>query len=500
MITNWIDGAGELLSVAQMYRADAVAEARGVPSLDLMERAGAAIADAAMARWPDGRFLVLCGPGNNGGDGFVAARLLLEAGRDVRLALFGRVDDLKGAAVTNARRWVSEISALDESLLDDTEIVIDALFGAGLARELEELPRLMIEQINARGIACLAVDVPSGVHGDTGRVLGVAPEADLTVTFFRRKPGHLLYPGRARCGEVQVADIGIPENVLQDILPVQFENTPRLWGGSFPVLSATSHKYTRGHGVVAGGRELTGAARLAAYAALRAGAGLVSIASPPEAFNVYRAGRPSIMVREVVDTDAFSDMLEDPRIRSVLVGPGNGVTDETRARVLATLAAHKVCVIDADAISVFSDNPARLFDAIAQSESGVVLTPHEGEFARLFTVGQDEDGRLEIARVAADQSGAVIVFKGPDTVVAAPGGRVAINTNAPPELATAGSGDVLAGIILGLLAQGMGPFEASCAGVWLHGESGAKFGPGLIADDIGDGLPLALQHLHRILT
>ena len=499
MNTRWNDAAPDVLTVAEMYRADAGAAARGVATLDLMERAGAAVADALQARWPAGRALVLCGPGNNGGDGFVAARLLREAGRDVTLALLGDTEKLAGDAAVNAKRWSDDCGqpahppAVD--LLDNADIVVDALFGAGLARPVEGVVREVIEAIGARDLPCLAVDVPSGVDGDTGAVMGAAPRAGLTVTFFRRKPGHLLYPGLGLCGEVRVADIGIPEAVLDEIAPRQFHNQPDLWRDSFPTLAADGHKYSRGHAVVAGGAELTGAARLASHAALRAGAGLVSIASPSAAVATYRAGRPSIMVRETPDLSAFADSIGDPRVRGVLVGPGNGVTADTRERTLAALATDAACVIDADAITAFADEGDALFSAVRARTAATALTPHSGEFARLFGEGSSDSDRLGRARDAAAQGGAVVVLKGADTVIAAPDGRAAINDNAPPTLATAGSGDVLAGFILGLLAQGMPGFEGASAGVWLHGAAAAAFGPGLIADDIADELPTVLRAL-----
>lgn len=502
MTTRWIENSLELLTVSQMYRADACAEANGIPSLDLMERAGVAIADAVLERWGKSPVTVLCGPGNNGGDGFVAARILADRGCEVRLVLLGDVSRLRGDVAVNAQRWQGEVLPLRIELLDGANVVVDALFGAGLARDIEGIAQRVIDEINRRNISCLAVDVPSGVHGDTGEVLGSAPQADITVTFFRRKLGHLLYPGRGLCGEVRVADIGIPETVLREIKPAQFENGPELWGRNFPVPSPVSHKYTRGHALVSGGDELTGAARLAAYAALRVGAGVVSIASHPDALQVYRAGRPSIMVREAADAEAFNGLLEDPRVVSVLVGPGNGVTTETYERSLFALNSPAVCVIDADAISAFADNPAQLFDIIQGRGSGVVLTPHEGEFARLFgsTEVGSQTGRFARARAAARLSGAVVILKGPDTVIAAPDGRSAINRNAPADLATAGSGDVLAGLVLGLLAQKMDMFEASCAAVWLHGEAANRFGAGLIADDIADALPQVLQALRTALS
>jgi len=505
MTTRWINDATELLSVEQMYRADAAAEGHDVPSLELMERAGAAIADALDAAWPEGRVLVLSGPGNNGGDGFVAARLLAARGRDVTLASLANVAALSGDAGINAAKWTEELTqpvhGLSPDLLDRADIVIDGLFGAGLTRPIEGVARDVIDAINARAIPCLAIDVPSGVQGNSGAVLGTAPKAALTVTFFRRKPGHLMYPGRGLCGQVRLADIGIPAVVLADIGVSQWRNTPDLWAGSYPRPVADGHKYDRGHAVVAGGGELTGAARLAAYAALRAGAGLVSIASPPEAVATYRSGRPSIMVRETPDTAAFATVISDPRVRAVLVGPGNGLTADTRAHVLAGLDSAAACVIDADGISAFADAAGTLFERVRDRASDTVFTPHEGEFGRIFDVTADDAadtagfGRLGRARAAAVLSGAVVVLKGADTIIAAPDGRAAINDNAPPSLATAGSGDVLAGLTLGLLAKGMPGFEAACAAVWMHGAAANMFGPGLIADDIADGLPQVLQSL-----
>ena len=505
MTTSWTNGATEILTVAQMYRADAAAEDHGVTSLELMERAGAAIADALDARWPRGHVLVLCGPGNNGGDGFVAARLLTARGRDVALGLLGEIDDLAGDAAVNAKRWVAEcdgeVDALSTEWVRWADVVVDGLFGAGLTRPIEGVALKIIDEINNYGKPCLAIDVPSGVHGDTGAVMGAAPEADLTVTFFRRKPGHLMFPGRGLCGRSDVADIGIPDAVLDDIHPTLWRNAPMFWASDFPRPAADGHKYGRGHAVVAGGRELTGAARLAAYAALRSGAGLVSIASPPEAVAIYRSGRPSIMVRETPDVAAFATGVSDPRVRAVLVGPGNGVTPDTRAHVLAALDSEAGCVVDADGISVFADDPDPLFENVRNRKADTVLTPHGGEFERIFGDIPDDDGtgRLDRARAAAALSGAVVILKGADTIIAAPDGRTAINNNAPPTLATAGSGDVLAGFILGLLAQGMPGFSAACASVWMHGAAADRFGPGLIAEDIADCLPQVLQTLYADL-
>jgi NAD(P)H-hydrate epimerase len=492
--TRWIDSAPELLRVKEMYQADAATIAGGVPGLDLMEAAGAAIAETVQDALPDGAVVVLCGPGNNGGDGFVVARLLTDAGRTVRLALLGSADKLKGDAAANAQRWTGDILPLEPTVIDGAAVVIDALFGAGLERPLEGVVRETVAALNASGLPVIAVDVPSGVHGDTGQVLGAAPQAAATVTFFRHKPGHVLYPGRGLCGEVRVADIGIPDTVLAEITPQASVNLPGLWRDLLPQLRPDGHKYDRGHALVAGGAVLTGAARLASYAALRAGAGLVTIASPPAASAVYRAGRPTIMVRDIADGEAFEALLTDPRVSAALIGPGNGVDAETADHVLRALAL-KPCVLDADALTVFAEQPDSLFAALASAPEGTsVLTPHEGEFARLFhgLEGADSEGKIERAAAAAAHTKANVLLKGADTVIAAPDGRAAVNTNAPPSLATAGSGDVLAGFITGLMAQGMPAFEAACAGTWLHGACATAFGPGLIAEDLADMLPNVL--------
>ncbi|WP_448187936.1 NAD(P)H-hydrate dehydratase [Azospirillum sp. sgz301742] len=476
-----------LLTVAEMQRADLLAIAGGVPGPVLMENAGAAVAREIRARWAPRPVAVLCGPGNNGGDGFVVARLLAEAGWPVRLGLLGSRAALKGDAAQAARRWAGAVEPLGPSLLDGAPLVVDALFGAGLVRPLDGAARDLVEAM--AGLTVVAVDIPSGVHGDTGAVLGAAPAAALTVTFFRKKPGHLLLPGRLRCGETIVADIGIPGAVLDSIAPRQWENGPELWAARYPWPRAESHKYARGHAVVMGGGRMTGAGRLAARAALRAGAGLVTVACPPEAFAIYAAGSPSLIVEPAADDEAFAALLADARKNALLLGPGAGVGVHTRARVLTALDAGRDCVLDADALTSFAGAPADLLDRL---NSRCVLTPHEGEFARLFDV---EGDKLARARAAAARCGAVVLLKGADTVIAAPDGRAALNANAPPELATAGAGDVLAGLILGLLAQGMDGFDAACAAAWLHGEAAAQVGPGLIAEDLPDALPAVLRRL-----
>ncbi len=480
----------ELLSVAEMYAADRGAIARGISGVRLMEAAGQAIANEILRRWASRPVAILCGPGNNGGDGFVVARLLRDAGWPVTVALLGERDALAGDAKINAGRWQGEVRPLSPDVLDGAELAVDALFGAGLARPLDGVALAAVRRLASLGIPCVAVDVPSGVHGDTGLVLGEAADADLTVTFFRRKPGHLLLPGRVRAGQVVVADIGIPESVLEEIAPRTWANGPALWGGLFPWPRLADHKYTRGHALIAGGNAMTGAGRLAARAARRVGAGLLTVAAGPAAVGVYAADAPGVLTQPFTTADEFAGILDDPRFNAALIGPGNGVNRTTHDIALAVARHGRRLVLDADGLTVFGDAPAELFEAIRGVEC--VLTPHEGEFSRLFRMTGD---KLTRARKAAEMSGAVVLLKGADTVIAHPDGRAAINENAPPALATAGAGDVLAGLIAGLLAQGMPSFEAACAGCWLHGDAASAFGPGLIAEDICEGIPDALRRL-----
>ncbi len=486
-------GDGELLTVEEMYRADAAAMAAGIPGEALMEAAGRSIAEHIRGRWAGRPVTVLCGPGNNGGDGFVVARLLDADGWPVRLALLGERDRLTGDAALNAGRWQGEVAPLSPAVLDGAELIVDALFGAGLARPPEGAARAVIDAVNAHHAPCVAVDIPSGIDGDTGAVLEVAPQCSLTVTFFRRKPGHLLLPGRALAGEVAVADIGIPDAVLEDIAPATFANGPALWRDRYPWPGLEDHKYSRGHAVIAGGAAMTGAARLAARGAMRAGAGMVTIASPPQVLPIYAADMAGVLVSPVANAEEFAALLDDGRKNAVLIGPGCGVNRTTREIVLGALGGDRAVVLDADAITVFRDDADTLF--AATTGTNCLLTPHAGEFARLF----DEAGdKLSRTRAAARTCGASVLLKGADTVIAAPDGRCVVNHNAPPQLATAGAGDVLAGIALGLMAQGMDGFDAGCAAAWLHGEAAAAFGPGLVAEDLPRMLPGVLRLLRGL--
>lgn len=488
-----------LLRVQEMARADQLTIRSGISGEVLMEAAGLAVTRHIMGRYDQVKTLVVCGPGNNGGDGFVIARLLAEAGWTVELALLGPVDNLSGDAALMAGRWAGTLLPLTPDVVQDHGLVVDAIFGAGLSRPIDGVVAEVIDRINNLEITVVAVDVPSGVDGNSGQGLGAVLRATSTVTFFRRKPGHLLYPGRDYCGVLEVADIGILNRVLKDITPETFANDPDLWRDQIPGLSTIGHKYTRGHGVViSGGAAQGGAARLAARTALRIGAGLVSIACPKDAVLSHACQLTAVMIKAFEGRGDIEGLLADPRLGHWCVGPGCGVTAKTKSHVLKILAAGRHCVIDADGLMVFAGKPNALFSAIKKADHIPVLTPHAGEFARLFPDVTDPKGsqdKLAAARTAAVRSGAVVLYKGPDTVIASPDGRAVINHSAPPTLATAGSGDVLAGLCLGLMAQGMPTFEAACAAVWIHGAAAKAFGPGLIAEDIEAQIPLVLRSL-----
>ncbi|MEZ5852736.1 MAG: NAD(P)H-hydrate dehydratase [Hyphomicrobiaceae bacterium] len=509
----------DLLTTAEMSEADRLAAnnlaAQGIaqPGFHLMLAAGRAVAQSVARLGAGRRILFVCGPGNNGGDGYVAARLVAaRPAFSVTVATVGDHTRLKGDAARAAAFWAGDAVALTRDMVAAADVIVDAMFGAGLSRELSGDAAEAVAWINAAGKPVIAVDVPSGLDGSTGAVTGPAIGATRTTTFFRRKPGHLLLPGRALCGRIEVRDIGIPASVLTEIGPRTFANGPALWSAMLPRAQVTGHKYARGHAlVVSGPVTATGAARLGAHGALRAGAGLVTIASPAPAAIVNAAHLTAIMLLSFEQPAGLAKILDDARKNAVLIGPGCGVDADTRAMAKHCLESQAAVVLDADAITAFAEpsesalpagpfgflgggaqeapaTPETLFAAIkARANANVVLTPHEGEFRRLFA-GLD-GAKTARARRAAAMSGAVVVLKGPDTVIASPDGRAAINENAPPWLATAGSGDVLAGIVTGLMAQGMPGWEAACAGVWLHGACAALRGPGLVAEDLPGILP-----------
>lgn len=497
---SWLRHA--LLTTDAMGRADAWTVANGYATgAELMENAGAAVARRVLDRYSSApRIHVLCGPGNNGGDGYVAARLLAGNGIDVRLYRLGtprQESDADGAA----RRYSGKALNLDAFRPHAGDVVIDALFGAGLTRKLDQEVVAALDRARMSGCPIVAVDLPSGVDGDSGMNLGGAVPSAITVTFFRRKPGHLLYPGRQLCGDVLVEDIGVRDGILAMEEPSVFGNAPGLWNSSLPRPEAGQHKYSRGHAAVfSGPRRSTGAARLAAMAAQRAGSGAVTILGDADALDEHAAHLTSIMLRERSAGSGLSILNALNRVRACVLGPGFGDPEEARtlAEMLLSQEGDWSVVLDADAVTAFEDCPERIFAAsAASSRLRAVLTPHEGEFARLFPdlAGDEGLSKLEKARRAAERARAVVLYKGPDTVVADPAGRAVINTNGTPALATAGSGDVLGGLIAGLLAQGMPEFEAACAGAWIHGAAGRSLDPGANAEDIVAAVPTVLREL-----
>jgi ADP-dependent NAD(P)H-hydrate dehydratase / NAD(P)H-hydrate epimerase len=472
-----------LLSNEQMTRADMEAARAGIDSLHLMEQAGRAVSDAIIRLYPARpETLILCGPGNNGGDGYVVARLLAEAGWLVTTASAAPSEKLKGDAATNRKLWQGEDKTLTDWQVEDYGLIVDALFGAGLTRPIEGAFKQALQKAGESQRPLIAVDMPSGVSGSTGQVLGYAPQATHTITFCHKKPGHLLYPGRGLCGEVRLSLINIPDKIIEEINPRVFENNPALW--SLPKPNPQSHKYKRGYGLIAcGPLHQTGAARLAANACLRAGAGIVKIAAPKSAILVLAQHETEVMLMPCEDDQAFAALLKEPRLSALCIGPGLGLNDRAEDWLKAALTCSKKTVLDADALTLLARQNVT-------PPQNTILTPHEGEFERLFPgLLEKSQTRLEAAQNAAQKQKSIIVLKGADTIIAAPDGQGRINTSGTPWLASAGSGDVLAGIITSLLAQGMPPFDAASAGVFLHGKAGEAAGPYLIASDLIENLP-----------
>lgn len=487
-----------ILSAEQMKSADELAitdlKKRGRGGADLMEKAGVAVAQHIIGSIDGSSALILCGPGNNGGDGFVIARHLKEAGLKVTLALLGDVNNLIGDARHMADRWNGEINFISPDIVTRYDVIVDALFGTGLSKNITGDLEKVIIKANESNALRLSVDIPSGVKGNSGEILGIAFNADKTVTFCRKKPAHLLYPGKKHCGETIVVDIGIDERFVSETKPDTFENHPDIWINRLPTLIPDGHKYHRGHAVVVSGDKIsTGASRLAAMAALRSGAGLVSVSSPEDALEIHAAHLTAVMIRKRKEINID---LKDDRLNAWCIGPAAGISGDTRKAVLSIIRSGKRTVLDADALSVFEEGPLELFEAINKSsDSSCVLTPHSGEFGRVFPYLKQLD-KLTASRNAAKLSGGIIIYKGADTVIASPDGRAVISNSAPPTLATAGSGDVLAGIITGLLAQGMPSFEAACAAVWIHSECAKKIGLGLISEDLAKEIPAILRELN----
>lgn len=470
----------------------------GISGYELMQNAGKAVAE--MLAYYIGTpleapqpIIILCGPGNNGGDGFVAAQFLKEWGYLVSLRCSVGIDTLTGDAGTAAEEWDGSVDAFDTKNFGDSAAIVDCLFGVGLNKPIEGDVAEIITEVNAADTFVLSVDIASGLDANTGQPNGDCIKADATITFNFKKPAHLIAPGRFLSGgsdNIHVAAIGVPIAAIVDLETNISENLPSLWGRAFPFSGPQTHKYDRGHMLVLGGREPTlGASRLASIAGLRTGAGLVTLAAPTETYAVQASALMDVMVRRFDSSFGFMGIVNDPRIRAVLIGPGSGLGEKTVELIQHVGAKDKKLVLDADALTSLVGRT----DLISKLKAGeVVLTPHEGEFAKLFPTIEVNEDRIQAAREAAKATRATIVLKGVSTIVAAPDGRVSIATNAPAWLSIGGTGDVLSGIICGLMTQGMPAFEAASAGVWIHGEAGMRAGRGLIASDLLDVIPKVL--------
>ncbi|QLK56846.1 NAD(P)H-hydrate dehydratase [Ehrlichia ruminantium] len=443
-----------------------------IPIASLIQKAGKAVGDVIISSFQRQGVTILVGPGNNGKDGVVVARTLKSFGWPVTLMLYCCDTDIY-------EDWI--VALTYDSIVNCTNsIIVDALFGIGLSRDVCDGLSKIFNYINSSNKIVIAVDIPSGVNCDTGQVMGCALRADLTITFSVLKMAHVLFPGCYYSGRVHVVDIGID---IDDSVVKIHKNTPILWKDEIPKLTYTSNKYNRGYTLVCSiGNKSVGASKLAAMSALKVGSGIVSIACDSVALDLYAVCLTSIMYK------LYNDVINDDRITSVLIGPGCGTSDITKQRVISVLQKKK-CVLDADAISVFSGSSDVLFSHI---KNDVIMTPHEGEFRRIFPFLTGS--KVDMVREAANISGAVIVLKGADTVIGDPDGNIVI-TNPPFTLATAGSGDVLSGIIAGLLSSGMSSFSAACCGVWIHAECARSYGIGLTADDIILQIPTILKNL-----
>ncbi|MEZ6028995.1 MAG: NAD(P)H-hydrate dehydratase [Hyphomonadaceae bacterium] len=496
-----------ILTCEEVRAAEQRAVSAGISLWALMRKAGQACADVLHAEFPVGRVVVLAGPGNNGGDAFVAARRLRDLGRNVW------VFDLppKDVRTAEGQAALNELAGprqpLEDMRIAPGDIVLDGLFGAGLSRPLEGEALWAVEQVNASGASVVAIDVPSGVNGDVGTVQGAAVRADVTVTFCCKKPAHVLQPAASLCGDVIPAEIGFGQFADEIGGGMLRENGPALWSHALRWPQAAAHKHSRGRlAVVSGGIANTGAARLAAQAGLRSGAGLVTLYCPPAALAVVASSVTAVMVSGFTDAESLETQTD--RANAVVIGPAAGVTPQTRANVEALLRAGRPSVLDADALSVFADDAEALAlltvngemvrDNEGQAKGAyVVLTPHVGEFERLRPGLLDKSpSRITAAVNTAAMTGCVVLLKGPDTVIAAPDGRAVVNTHATPFLATAGSGDVLAGLVGGLMAQGLSAFDAACAGAWVHGDAGLRAGPGMTSEDLDGSLHETLRELH----
>lgn len=466
----------EILTTAQMYGADKETHAKIMPEIQLMENAGFAAACQIARNYTKRPVTVLCGVGNNGGDGFVVARILHDWGWPVEVALTGDEKKLSPAAAINARKFKGIIRPPSFKRLKKMEksggLFIDAVFGVGLTRPIENDIADFFNALNETSLPCVALDIPSGVQADTGAVLGTAPFCDMTVTFCRPKIGHFLYPGKERAGKLLVCPIGIPDETVAHQAPRFHENTPELF--HVPEPTPYDHKYSRGAVLVCAG-EMAGAARLAAATARRAGAGWVAVSCESKTEQTFTTTDPGFVIQAADTTEEIEKQINTSNAGAFVIGMGALKTERTKALLHSIAKSKKPFVADAGALPFIK--------GIKKDLSRAVITPHAGEFRRLFPDLEEQD-KLTQALNAAAALNCTVVLKGADTVIAAPDGRAALNSTDSFDLSTAGSGDVLDGIIGAILAKGLAPFEAACAAVWLHSRAAEAAGENLIAEDL----------------
>jgi len=492
IMTHDFTPTNDLITRDRMRRVEEVCAESGISRAHLMESAGRGVAGVILRTYSRRRVLVLCGPGNNGGDGFVVARCLKEAGWDVKVMAMLHKDMYVEPALSAAMAYPDTIYPLAPGGLVDVDLVVDALFGVGLTHAIEGDVKTLFEILNDSDTPVVSVDIPSGVDGDTGCIQGCAVDADLTVTFGRARPGHYLLPGCLHAGRIEVVDIGIPEHLfLGDRI---YLNRPTNWLHHLRVPHPCDHKYTHGACLIIASDQMTGAVKLASMAARRAGAGAVIIACPENAYPLYATGAGSEIVLPITTFEDIERIYAEKYITSVLFGPGAPLTESSKIIAMALLKRKYPLVLDGGALSIFKDNPEDLFRGLHED---VILTPHEGEFSRLFPVLSDPTtGKISRVRQATEKAKCNLVLKGYDTVIGSVDGACVINRNAPPWLATAGSGDVLAGLIAGLHARKLPPFVAAQVGTWIHGDAAVRAGEGMIAEDVLTHLPSVWAFLY----
>jgi len=459
----------------------------------LMENAGKVIFKIIKKKFKKQKKIkILCGPGNNGGDGFVVAKLLKEDGYlNINLFCLVTKKKLKGDAKLAAKKFGDNFKSFSNFKISSNDVVIDGIFGSGLKKNISGNLKKIIEKINLKKPYCISIDVPSGINGDTGQVQGVAVKSNDTITFTRKKIGHLLSPGKEYCGNIIVTDIGVN---LEKLLfkPHIFENHPDNWKNKFPWPNQKSHKYTRGFTLIICGEKMTGASRLAARGVARIGCGLLCLGVPKKSFDIYSIENPIALIETVDDENDLNNLLKDKRINTILIGPGLGINKKKLKLILKIIKEKKrIVVLDADALK---NNFKKI---LSENKTKIVITPHDGEFTQVLKSLniKKKKNKLIAATEFVKKTKINLILKGNTTIICSQDGRISINTNTSPFLATGGSGDVLAGMITGLISQKMDIFNACCAAVWIHGEIARMKGPGLIAEDIPEMIPKVLKKL-----